>query len=44
MIETISRGDHRRSFIAGEKNMSHFPFRGSPPVNNNQVCYYDYFY
>lgn len=36
MIETISR--ERRSLFAGDKIMSHFPFRGSPPSNNTQVC------
>lgn len=35
MIETLNRD--RRSFIAGEKIMSHFPFRGSPP-HLTQVC------
>lgn len=35
MIETISR--ERRSIFAGDKIMSHFPFRGSPPSNNTQV-------
>lgn len=29
MIETLSRD--RRSLTAGDKIMSHFPFRGSPP-------------
>lgn len=29
MIETLNRD--RRSYIAGDKIMSHFPFRGSPP-------------
>lgn len=36
MIETINR--ERRSIFAGDKIMSHFPFRGSPPSNNTQVC------
>lgn len=30
MIETVVRD--RRSSIVGEKNMSHFPFRGSPNI------------
>lgn len=34
MIETVSR-DIRRTIFIGEKNMSHFPFRGSP--SNTQV-------
>ncbi|KAJ6642460.1 Homeobox protein araucan [Pseudolycoriella hygida] len=35
-ISFMSRDNRRTSFI-GEKNMSHFPFRGSPSNNQNNI-------